>query len=99
MVPLQIRSQALRRMSPSPIANPMPGFGPLPSTTAPDACAGRTDRTGWRQADVARAIKAAEKADLRAYRIEIAPDGTISIVVGAAGEIETALPCEVFAAR
>ena len=36
----------------------------------------------WRQADVRRAITAAEKAGLRADRIEIAPDGTISIVVG-----------------
>jgi len=36
----------------------------------------------WRQADVRRAIAAAEKAGLASYRIEIAADGTISIVVG-----------------
>jgi hypothetical protein len=36
----------------------------------------------WRQADVKRAIGAAEQAGLRLYRVEIAPDGTISIVVG-----------------
>jgi len=36
----------------------------------------------WREADLARAIAAAEKAGLRAYRVEIAPDGTIAIVVG-----------------
>jgi len=39
-------------------------------------------RAQWRQADVRRAIAAAEKAGLSAYRIEIAPDGTIAIVVG-----------------
>ena len=39
-------------------------------------------RTPWRQADVRRAIAAAEKAGLTDYRVEIAPDGTISIVVG-----------------
>lgn len=37
----------------------------------------------WRQADVKRAITAAEQAGLGCYRIEIAHDGTISIVVGA----------------
>jgi len=41
---------------------------------------------GWRQADVRRAINAAEQAGLRAYRIEIAPDGTIAIVVGSPAE-------------
>ena len=39
-------------------------------------------RKGWRQADVKRAIGAAEQAGLSSYRIEIAPDGTITIVVG-----------------
>jgi hypothetical protein len=36
----------------------------------------------WRQADVKRAIEAARKAGIEAYRVEIAPDGTISIIVG-----------------
>lgn len=36
----------------------------------------------WSEADVERAIAAAERAGLSAYRIEIAPDGTIAIVVG-----------------
>jgi hypothetical protein len=36
----------------------------------------------WREADVKRALNAAEKARLRSYRVDIAPDGTISIVVG-----------------
>ena len=36
----------------------------------------------WREADLEHAIATAEKAGLRAYRVEIAPDGTIAIVVG-----------------
>lgn len=43
----------------------------------------------WRQSDVKRAIVAAEQAGLRAYRVEVAPDGTISIVVGAPSEAAT----------
>jgi hypothetical protein len=38
----------------------------------------------WREVDIKRAIGAAEKMRLRSYRVDIAPDGTISIVVGAA---------------
>ena len=40
----------------------------------------------WRQADIKRAIAAAETAGLDSYRVEIAPDGTISIIVGAPSE-------------
>ena len=43
-------------------------------------------RAPWRQAEVKRAIAAAEQAGLSCYRIEIGPDGTISIVVGAPAE-------------
>ncbi len=39
-------------------------------------------RSGWRERDLKRAIGAAQKAGLIAYRVEIAPDGTISVVVG-----------------
>jgi len=57
----------------------------------PEEATTRSNRTGsWRQADVKRAIAAAEQAGLRDYRVEIAPDGTIAIVVGkAAGAPET----------
>jgi hypothetical protein len=40
----------------------------------------------WRQSDIKRAIAAAEAAGLAEYRVEIAPDGTIAIIVGAAVE-------------
>ena len=36
----------------------------------------------WRESELRRAISAAEKAGLHHYRVEIAPDGTIAIVVG-----------------
>ncbi|HEY6814087.1 MAG TPA: hypothetical protein VI168_00980 [Croceibacterium sp.] len=42
----------------------------------------QTPAAQWREAEVERAIAAAEKAGLSAYRVEIAPDGTIAIVVG-----------------
>ena len=35
----------------------------------------------WRERELRRAIRAAEKAGLSSYRIEIAPDGTIAIDV------------------
>ncbi len=37
---------------------------------------------GWRDDDLKRAVDVAEKAGLRSYRVEIAADGTITIVVG-----------------
>ena len=46
-----------------------------------------TGKGSWRESDVRRAIGAAEKAGLHRYRVEIAPDGTISIVVGADAEV------------
>jgi len=39
-----------------------------------------------RQADLERAIAAAQQARLGGYRVEIAPDGAITIVVGASFE-------------
>jgi hypothetical protein len=40
------------------------------------------ERAQARQADVKRAIEAAEQAGLKSYCVEVAPDGTIAIVVG-----------------
>ena len=36
----------------------------------------------WREPDLRRALAVVGSARLRDYRVEIAPDGTISIVVG-----------------
>lgn len=49
---------------------------------ATPSSADEVTKAQWRQADVKRAIAAAGKAGLQNYRVEIAPDGTISIVVG-----------------
>ena len=85
--PFQIRSQALREIGADMLPPPLPCFG-----HAPDAAAGAADvaegtRKCWQEADLTRAISAAEKAGLQSYRIEVAADGTISIVVGAAGAL------------
>jgi len=55
----------------------------MPDDAAPQATRLKTQ---WRQTDLKRAIAAAEKAGLSNYRIEIGPDGTIAIVVGAPPE-------------
>ena len=39
-------------------------------------------RPEWHEEDIARAIAIAREAGLESYRVEIAPDGTISIIVG-----------------
>ena len=54
----------------------------MPDDTATPAHDDEPARARWRQTDLKRAIAAAEKAGLKDYRVEIAPDGTISIVVG-----------------
>lgn len=42
---------------------------------------GRT-ATSFREADLKRAIAAANKAGMRHYRVDIQPNGTISVIVG-----------------
>ena len=39
------------------------------------------------EADVKRAVSGAAKSGAREYRVELLPDGTISIVVGAAAKL------------
>lgn len=90
MVAIQIRAQALRQGQPTVQPDAARGFAIMPdgvaSSSPNDEARGKTQ---WRQTDVKRAIGAAEKAGLRSYRVEIAPDGTISIVVGATLEMPT----------
>jgi hypothetical protein len=82
-VPIQIRAQALRRR---PAAGPQiaaMAFPVVPEGAAKGPRKAAAQRSGqWRQSDVRRAINAAEKAGLASYRVEIAPDGTIAIIVG-----------------
>jgi hypothetical protein len=78
--PVGLKAQVLRDREPF-----VPSGAMLGSVIAPD-CVRPPAKGGWRQADVRRAINAAEKAGLQSYRVEIAPDGTIAIVVGLAPE-------------
>ncbi|KRA79769.1 hypothetical protein [Altererythrobacter sp. Root672] len=62
----------------------MSGFAFIPEEEAlrPVGIAAR-DGEPWQEQDVQRAIGAAQAAGLSDYRVELAPDGTISIIVGA----------------
>jgi len=78
----QIRAQSLRGWKGLALASALSGFGVVPGEAMMQSSGDDTTRKGWRQADVKRAIGAAEQAGLTSYRVEIAPDGTISVVVG-----------------
>ena len=84
MVPIQIKAQMLRRWPRGGHADVVGPFAIMPDdgAGAPEETAGGP-RKPWRQSDVRRAVAAAEQAGLQSYRVEIAPDGTISIIVGA----------------
>ena len=47
-----------------------------------DKSSAKLRRGHWRERDLQRAIAVAKRSGVTAYRVEIAPDGTISIVVG-----------------
>jgi hypothetical protein len=81
--PIQIQSAALRDWKASA---PCGGGKGLPMTfdiAAAFATEDLSDLDGhWREEDVRRAIDVAAEAGLQNYRVEIAPDGMISLVVG-----------------
>lgn len=76
-----VQAQSLSDYKPQTAAGPISGFEILLEGEALNAgaCAPR-DAPRWLE-EVKGAIKAAEEAGLRSYRIEIAPDGTIALVV------------------
>ena len=59
-----------------------PGFGMPAGELANGNKNDKPRKTAWRETDLRRAITAAKKSGLRFYSVEVAPDGTISIVVG-----------------
>lgn len=62
----------------------MSGFAIIPEEEALRPVEiGTRDAEPWQEQDVQRAIAAALTAGLTDYRVELAPDGTISIIVGA----------------
>lgn len=83
--PIQIQARLLRDWQWLDPPGATSGFSIPPGEEAsqPKSATGR--RRGWREKDVERAIGAARDAGLTAYRVEIAPDGTIAIVVEEAG--------------
>ena len=78
--PIQVRADALRTWE-APF-DTRRGFALMPEEPATESVVSPATSGEWRDADLERAIAVAEQADLRAYRVEIAPDGTISIIVG-----------------
>jgi hypothetical protein len=88
MGPIQIQAQALRQWKAAPPAGGA-AFAIVPDDIAGTAAGGDgvARKASWRQSDVRRAIAAAEQAGLSVYRVEIAPDGTISIVVGTPSDL------------
>jgi hypothetical protein len=83
VAPFHIKSQTLRQMQLEPMTA-LGVFDARVAETAPSSSDNETRaRPRWRQSEVKRLIAAAEQAGLESYRVEIAPDGTISIVVGA----------------
>lgn len=81
MAPFHITSQALRKAQ-IEAETALTIFDARSGEKSPPAGTSNGNRARWRQSDVKRAIAAAEQAELGSYRVEIAPDGTIAIVVG-----------------
>jgi len=86
MAPFHIKASILRQAQLGPKAA-LGVFEPRDYQAAPLSEASPASGRGrWRQSDVKRAIAAAEQAGLQSYRVEVAPDGTIAIIVGAPDE-------------
>lgn len=87
---IQVRAEVLQDGLASA---PFPGAsGFVPIAEGSGALSDSGCKVQWRQSDIKRAIGAAEKAGLEVYRIEIVPDGTITIVVGRSAVEEEAAP-------
>jgi hypothetical protein len=90
MAPFHVKAQILRQSQLAP-ASALQVFDPAAGQSMP----AKTETPGkgrWRQSDVKRAIAAADQAGLQTYRVEIAPDGTISIIVGAPSDTANPAP-------
>ncbi len=81
MAPIRIQAQALRRRS-AALADAFGPFAILPETGGMRDDDAASQKQPWRQSDVKRAIDTAAAASLPSYRVEIAPNGTISVIVG-----------------
>lgn len=79
---MRVQAQFLAEVETPGWAGAIPGLAQLPA--APPAPATQTRHGHWSERDLRRAIAVVRRAGLKAFRVEIAPDGTISIVVGTA---------------
>lgn len=78
--PVVLKARGLERFqAPAPSANPLP-FA-LPDDAPAPPAASRPDRAE-REALLTEAISAAQNAGLMRYRVTLAPDGSVAIVVG-----------------
>src|SRR5690606_2683622 len=80
--PIHIQAQFLRDQPAFTPEGPLSGFAIVPEPVIPAPVAANGRKGAWCDKDLARAIGAAKEANLTSYRVEIAADGTISIVVG-----------------
>ncbi len=80
--PIQVQAQVLREWQADTPPVSLGGFG----FTAPTATSSGPERgkTAWRKADLKRALSVAQEAGLTSYRVEISPDGMITIIVDGA---------------
>ena len=85
MAPFHIKAQILRRSQLQP-ERALEVFEPRASAEQPAEQASARSKRTWRQSEVKRALTAAQQACLESYRVEVAPDGTISIIVGIAAD-------------
>lgn len=86
MAPFHIKAQALRKRQLEPMSA-LGVFDPRSNKAVPSTDDGeKPEKAPWRQSDIKRMIAAAEQAGLESYRVEVAPDGTLSIVVGTPGD-------------
>lgn len=81
IAPLQIRSQGLAGVAAHRIGSGLSAFDAYPLDQAAANGDGKGRRGHWRERDLRRALLVARRAGLADYRVEIATDGTISIVV------------------
>lgn len=57
-------------------------FVAMPDDGSSTLACQKVRRGHWREKDLQRALSAAKRSGLTDFRVEIAPDGTIAIVVG-----------------
>jgi hypothetical protein len=94
--PIQVRAEILRHgAAPAPYCA-WQGFAMMTDDAAAASSEGLGHKAAcWRDADLKRAIAIAEESGLRSYRVEIGPDGTISIIVGEPARATESPPTEI----